>query len=458
MVFLTQSVLFLTAVLLKARWGLILFVFLLAFSPRTAALALGAEGFALTFQRVASLCLVGYFTVRFLMQEAMQTRVWTLVGQERFVRMLALLALAKLLITVFFADMKYLVYAIDDIILSLGMFVIFAGLTWNSEQFHQIVFGLCASVVVSGLLGVVEMQLGRPLLQMLIHSEIGGAEQALAGRVRDGSYRLQVFFDNPLSLTEFAVYVLPFAIMGFFLFSGLRKIFFMLAIASAVFLIYGSGSRSGVIAGVAAILSFFMGFHWSRFSARLKVLLMLLFAAVIVYALVLSADAITQLGQEGLGAEFWRYDEKERSSLSRALQYFEVFGALSDSNLLGVGMRQNYTRELEAIRRLDNYYLRLLLEGGVLAIVFFVALVVSAFKKVANVANNRNARDVRLVCAGTAAFLVAFVIMKLFISMPTNNVYFFALIGAFYGMVRAPGLRLAQTYSRGHLHARSARP
>ncbi len=417
----------------KLRWALLLFIFLLAFSPRTAAISLGGEGLALTFQRVASILFILYLFVASVIKGSVRSRVSGLIGHNVLFAIVALLVLVKFTVTISNGGNKYLFYVLDDAILSIGIFLFVACYINSKQQLHNVFLAIIASVVVSGLLGVYELTLSRPLLSNFYTVTVKATDSALVGSTRDGVYRLQVFFDNPLSLAELAVYALPLSLYGFFVFKGKYKLLSLAGIAASLFLAFGSGARSALIAGSASVFVFTMVHYWWRMTVMTRFLMQFIFAVIFAFALVQAFDIIYTLGGLAEQGDFFRYDDSERSSLSRARQFFEVGAELVKSNYMGIGFRQNFAQELDELSKLDNYYLRLLLEGGVFALFLFLSALFVFYRKVIKYIRLTNNTVSRRLGAVLLSFIVGFVIMKLFVSMPGNNVYFYIMAGVYFG-------------------------
>ena len=72
--------------------------------------------------------------------------------------------------------------------------------------------------------------------------------------------------------------------------------------------------------------------------------------------------SVAELAESYVGVRFYVLEDTERSMASRLLQFSEVTRALGDRPFTGFGLQSNFSNNLEEIRLLDNYYLRLGLE------------------------------------------------------------------------------------------------
>jgi len=143
-------------------------------------------------------------------------------------------------------------------------------------------------------------------------------------------------------------------------------------------------------------------------------------------------DSFVSLAHEGKTGNFWLYDDRERSTIERASQYLIVFEQMKNNPLFGFGVRQSLHNELEFLNRLDSYWLRLLLEAGIFAPLLFIAFAIAAIRRVVR-SDLAEFQNPALLRASLLVFIVMFLALKLFISIPSNNIYFFIVIGAFFG-------------------------
>lgn len=437
MLALAQTLLVIFAAGRKFRLALLLFAFLLAFAPRSTALALGGEGLAMTFQRMAILVLLGYLFVALAFRETLRRRLHQIVRDGPLVPLLLFLIFIKLFVTVVGGGYAYLPYVVDDAALSLGVFLLFATYIRDAESHRRLLGVVAASVIVSALLGLVELQLARPLVASLVDVKVQVNETVLLGRVREEGYRVQAFFDNPLALAELAVYSLPVALFGLMQSRGAaRKWWYTLGVLSSLFLAYATLARSALLA-VAAILAVYpLAYYWPKLKMMTRTVAVFFLLCLMAYTVVMAFDFMFTLVRESGQAEYWRYDSTERSTLSRARQYFDVAAVLQQTNYFGVGFRQNFSNELENLDRLDNYFLRLLLEGGALGLLVFLAILLTALRMTRRQMARAAGRADRHLGAMLISFVAGFAVMKLFVSMPGNNVYLFLMLGAYVGYLQ----------------------
>lgn len=428
MILIIQFIFLSGAALFRIRWGLGIFIFMLSISPRSTALAIGSSNLAFTFQRAAILLLLTMLLLSSIQSRGMVSGSLVRVLNDSLVKTVLVLACIKILATMISIGASGILYAVDDALMTVGTVLIFAYFG-NSRLFNIVMFSILLALLISFFMGVVETFVEKPLLSFIVDGTVYGTQSALSGLVRGNSYRLQAGFDNPLSLAEFAVYTLPFSLLGRHYFKGYKRFFCSVSLLMAGFLIFGTGARSGIIAAAVAIVTFQSALIWNRLSKTSRFVLLTFIIALFFYAAVQAFGFISVLSGEASNASFAEYEGAERSTLSRALQYSEVWHALQSSPLLGFGVRQNFANALDAIHRLDNYYLRLLLEGGLSALGLFAMLIFLTVKRINNINHNLGLSSEKLMFAFFVSFLASFLVMKLFISMPSNNIYIYSIVG-----------------------------
>lgn len=412
--------------------ALLLFVFLLAFSPRSSSIAIGSAGLAFSFTRFALLLFLAIFAVKLAIRNTLWRRFKYALFREKAAFVLVILAFLKLIASLHATGGKSLPYLFDDISVSLLCFLLFYTYTKTLADFREILVVISASALLCTILGAIEFPLAMPLVSFIASGAVAGSEDVLAGITRDASYRLQALFDNPLLLAEFTVLATPFLIYIIQTSTGAARLRWGLAAVATAALLVGTGSRAGVMLYAIEIPAIYVASRRGNPGILLKFIagfVLLVALCVIIYV---NFDDFINLAREGKNGSFWLYDDKERSTLERASQYLIVFEQMKTAPLLGFGVRQSLHNELEFLNRLDSYWLRLLLEAGVLAPILFGSFIVAVLIRVSRADLNEIAKPA-LLRASLLVFVAVFAAFKLFISIPSNNIYFFIIVGAFFG-------------------------
>lgn len=349
------------------------------------------------------------------------------------------LFVVKFIITMHSGGASQLPYVIDDAALSLGVLMIFVVLITNQHRFDRTMATIAISVAIATILCMIEYQMARPILSELFDVKIDVSEKVLSGRTRADAHRIQGLFNSPLSLAEFVALSLPAIIYSFMTSKGFPRAVFLFSLAGAIWLIFASGSRSAAAAAGAILLSYPVAFNWNKMSIYLKIIFATTGTVFLLWAVTNFAIYMHLTATQAGSAEYWHFDDTERSTVSRARQYVGVLATLEKTNYLGLGVRGDYINIVDDIDHLDSYYLRLLLEGGAPALVLFMLMVLFLSKTIARQLREHTSTDARHKHALITGTLLAFITMKVFVSMPANNVYFFVVAGSYIGFFITQG-------------------
>ncbi len=410
----------------RPRAGIYLLTFLLPFMPRYLGWGVGEEGFALSPRRIATLaCLLGLAGV-LMLRSGLVDRLIAFMRQNKFfVLVLLALYVAKASATVINSGFNAnLLYVIDDLIISLVPALGLLLFVRTAQDENLIIVLIVVALAVTGSLALIEALKGSVLLQGLVEISVEEAGiGGLADRIRGGFYRSKALFDNPLLLSEFVCIAWPWALYLWTV--GGRSTKFLLgfmATLAAPAILFVSHARSGWL-----VFSFGVGAYgslrlWGRSShfGRLAIGILLSVAVITMgafaYEVIVDPTAYITPGAEGT------------LSLAERLNQYVIVGiAWIESPLLGYGMSRNFTEDLEFLNNLDSYWLRLILEGGAISVLLFA--VISAYLLVTAFEEYSSAPSIEYRRFMTAAIvsLLAFLLYKLFVSMPTNNAYFYII-------------------------------
>lgn len=423
--------------------------------PRSISIPIGADGNALTVQRVWIALMLIYFLVAYFHKSRVRIALRSMLRQHAtLILVISLLVASKLISTLLYGDARHLLYFADDVLFSVFAFTLFYCYSNDPRWLNKILFMMVAGMCVTALLVPIEMFRGVPILSGLIDTAVHGSDVALSTKSRAESQRVQVFFDHPLLLTEFIVLTLPIAYFLRKELFGWKRRVTTFSILAAPLVLFTTGSRSGILVGSITTFVYIAATYWRQMRIRTKIIVTALMFVLVTLAANMAVSFIIEQGERRQEVQIWEYDEQERSTMERASQYLIVFGAVFNGQYLGYGVKQDYEKELAFLNNIDNYLLRVMLEGGVLAIILFLVAILIFFAKAKFLLmNGRNPSDTRLASA-MIGFLASFVLMKLFISMPTNNIYLYMVFGAFLG-TRWPVHRLER---KSHNPVRPIKP
>jgi O-antigen ligase len=392
--------------------------------PRYLALAVGEGRGALTARRL-SLLFLALVLVLWLLADAVKRReIYECLRQHRsLVVVVLLIVLMKLLATLAGAGTSTLLYVADDFLFSLPVLLLIVAYTRVSDARETMLALTVLGLLFSEILAILEHLLQAPLIPASA-IDVPVSEKVLEGRFRDGQYRSSALFDNPLLLAEYVCIAWPFA--WYFLRFGrssLSRLAAFCALAGAPTTLYFVNARSGWLVFLLSLLATALLTVWLRARPSLKLLL------VCMVGLILAASAFLTTQVFVSPEAFFGGGEAGRSALGRVAQYYAVYEAFLLKPWLGYGMRQNLADELEFIEHLDSYWLRVVLEGGLAALVLFLALLSLAVRRAYRIAAEAHDSRDRHLALAVSVSLLALGLYKLFLSIPWNNVYLFLLTG-----------------------------
>ncbi|MDP6653021.1 MAG: O-antigen ligase family protein, partial [Gammaproteobacteria bacterium] len=268
----------------------------------------------------------------------------------------------------------------------------------------------------------------------LQYKQARSAEDILTGSIRGGNFRAMGVFDSSNALGGLIAAILPFAFISLQAFySTFRAVLsatvILLAVPSAVF----TGSRTSI--GFTLVI---IAWYVYRYIARglNKGGRNLLLAFFIFLGLLAILPFLGDIIETILFGDY------EGSTMARYLQYGYTFVALTESPFFGYGYARSIS-EIVNIKPLDSYYMRMALEGGLVAI----ACVFYSMRKAYVLAGSFAARSTdKVVLAAAQAMrvvLVTFSFSMAVQSMPQIRLYSFLTIGLVMAIgcfiVDAPG-------------------
>jgi hypothetical protein len=419
--------LLLPVTLLRPKLGLVTLVFLLAFMPRYLGIGLGDEGFALSPRRIALLAFAGGMLTHMIFREDMLNRAALVVNAHRLiVALIVISVLVRALSTALNSGMTFqLVYVVDNVLITLIPAIGVLLLINSAGDERRIIMAMLVALCVASILAVLEAIKGGMILQGLVSVSVEEAGRSgLTDIFRGSAYRSKALFDNPLLLAEFACVVWPW---GVYLYhaaqSQPQKILAISSIVAAPVAIYCTHARSGWLVWALGVLAFAAIRGWDKSSriARAPLVIVVLIGlsgiGLVVFQMVTNAVSAIGDGVEGT-----------RSIVERLNQYAVVVTAMTESPALGYGMTRNILTDLESLDHIDNYWLRLILEGGLVLLAVFLLLAVKSLLMVVSGRVNAISRNSRLFMSAALVSIMSLLAYKSFVSMPTNNSIFFIIL------------------------------
>lgn len=415
----------------RFRNGVLLTVFFLAFAPRSLSLAFGGSG-SLSFARMAVIIILGGALAASMARKASSGSTRNIPMNPIEVTLIALVAY-KFFVTAL--NSGSLLYALDDGLFSLGIFAVIYRITDGNFLVSLTRTILLSAALTAGIVAI-EWVLQVPLHYAFANKALFD-EEDLVGHFRDERYRAQGIFDNSLSLAEFAIYATPTALFALSRAASRRQRFRITVLLFALFgVVLSTGSRGGLLVMPFTVFVFVVALYWQRLNGYLRSLSIIFAFCLVPFIAFQAFGLISQYADDAKNIGFVALDAADRSSASRALQYYEVFQSLLSRPFTGFGMMANFARSLDDIHRIDNYYLRVGLEGGFVAMALFIVLLITMYRQIARITLRWKDPDAYRLRAYGFSLLAGFAAMKLFLSMPTNNIYLYVIMASIVAIGR----------------------
>lgn len=294
------------------------------------------------------------------------------------------------------------------------------------------VLGILVLVTLAiGLIGVVEYIRQKSFFLEVFPITDDYAQEALLGKVRDSSYRIQSTFDNPLTYAQFLVCTQPLLLAAFFRQESKTKrlvtlVTLLISFGSAV----ATGSRSAMVVGLASFvlmlfLYFASEFRKRRIKPELIVLSLFALAATVLSGLLFFDHIATLIA--GRSASEASSTEMRMLMLSRAIPL------VLDSPVLGHGVGQAAALigiySSRGTPTVDSLLISLIVESGVGALLAYVTLILSAAFAAVRTAGNVSAKEA-VVGLALATSLIAFFATSITLSMRSNFFFLSFLLSA----------------------------
>lgn len=323
-----------------------------------------------------------------------------------------------------------------------------AYLYWKNGRkvLHRFILIICSASAILLPIGTIERMQQMVLWRSLIPPGFGGEDAALiqsimAGAFRDGNYRVQSVFSNPLLFAEYLAVTSPILLSAMLWTKNntLRFILFPLYIYGLyAALVFPSARLSFValVAGHCAIGSLGL-LYWKRHSNSRNLLadagLLAIPAAVSILSVLLLFSRRFQIfvfgGREHAGSNEARSTQWEAAFRSLPQSPVFGFGYGEAVDLAGtVGQKQTLT--------IDSWYINVMLESGVIGTSLYAAAFFAATYRACQLSVLIKGRDAALMMALTA-MMVAKMTINGVLSLTHNHVLLFFA----YGIVIGASLR-----------------
>lgn len=419
--------------------ALYLFIFLLPFSPRYIGFGIGQGGSSLSFKRIMLLILLMATSI-FLMQHGRyllkfvkaykvnKLVVWMLVS-------VMIIQLASIVTNG--PSIQSFVMYINDFLMTFFMVFIGTLLIQSIKDISKLYKAIAWSYILVIVLVLFESIVHHPIYTIFATEQIQASRDISESFIRDGMYRVSASFTNSIVLGAFLVSMFPF------LLSYLSKKFLFFIVPIYMFCVYVTGSRAAVML-TFILLYLYLYFVIKRRSKVLSRLLYFLNIVLTVLTVVFLYYYISNIFYN-----FTNYmaleTESERSTVSRALQFYVIIDYIKDAWWLGYGRIVQFQEFKDSFgASLDNYYIRIIAENGFLGLFAYSILIGTIVKYSFSIVKIDNK------FIPIALSVVILVLYQFFLAIPYMWIYLYIFLGVMINIKTKykKGMKLESTYDK----------
>lgn len=411
---------------LDIRLGLILAIFLYGLYPKFLSLGLSSEGFALSGQRAMLYMLTGFYILHALWGSSDVRRGLLILDRYRWIIVLTAVYLGARLVGNLVSgrlDIGSIAALVNQSMVSILILILLVTYVKSKADVIVVLTAVILSLAINQFAALTEFFIGHSLFPENLDLQYQTTEDSrtLEGSSRAGSYRSRGLFDNPLKLTGFICLAFPMSVAllktsGTYLHKVLLSavIFFVPVVAVL------TGSRTAIVV-MAFIVSMYLYTAMSRGMSRIGK------RALLVAGIGLAVSALYLVGGGLLETAFLGSDYA-RSSESRVLQFVRVPIALSESPFFGFGFARNIIDLVDA-GHVDSFFLQTALEGGLVAVVALIFVLVLALNLLRKVSGSSTDSELRILATNLSIAIGAAFVLSLVLSMSVIRFYIFLLVG-----------------------------
>ncbi|WP_424193370.1 O-antigen ligase family protein [Ampullimonas aquatilis] len=266
--------------------------------------------------------------------------------------------------------------AIRELITTALIFFVALVAIKNDGDFAKIFFTLSLATIVVSLMALVESVLKHNLFASWVPLSSDYALWATTDRIRDGTYRAQATFDNPLLLVDYLILLLP--IVFYTAINDTHKIGRIVGFLASILLplaIFRTGSRSGVLIffieiGLILILWIVRNLRFRRrpMLTYFLAITVALMACIATFGLNFAKNVIIGTSSEEMMSSSARLTMIRRAWEEISAGHLFGFGFGKAGSIIGIRTGEPGTW----LYVLDNYFLTLLLDSGIVSLFAFL--------------------------------------------------------------------------------------
>jgi hypothetical protein len=240
---------------------------------------------------------------------------------------------------------------------------------------------------------------------------------------RDGVYRVNGSFSGPIDLGQYLVTLFPIirAYINSHRYSLIFKISFYVLTLYAIYLTH---SRSAMLMFAILIYLYFILWIYRKNNRLFRLIGHLLNITLSIVAFYYTFNYINTLIEKFHGRFDLLGDEQTISATSRALQYVRIYEKMGEAPFFGFGRMRNYTDMLGSA--IDNLLFWIVLEVGLIGVIFYLAFFYQAIKKSMYLYFNKskNIYNEALIISFVCVFLYHFLSATAY-----NHIFFYIFVG-----------------------------
>jgi len=387
----------------------------------------------LNFNRVIGLILVSVFLLNSLLSRAwLSQAIGRLTPVSKPIFVVFVFFIWRFISTVASKDIVYSLFLVTlDFLLQFVVFIAVVISFDDLEVVKKAFKAILISAVFVVLFGIVEHLFEKNIFTSLVpnsYKNVDFVASAIEEKVRD-SYRVQVAFMHPLVLAEYLTIIIPIA--GMFLldkYSKFTRSYAFFVFIGGFYVLYSTGSRSGVVVLIMQFLCFFFFYLMLKSQNEISVKKIItggsLFCISIFIGVFYGKDYIIGKGSAEV-----------MSTAARVLQLLNGIEAVYKKPIMGYG--QGFSAEYIGVENIstgqltvDNYYLNLVVESGVPAVVLFVVMIL-VFLRYALYINIINSLFDRMASICIFSLLMGFTVFSFILS----NHEAFGVVFSIFGLI-----------------------
>lgn len=297
---------------------------------------------------------------------------------------------------------------------------------WNKpKHIIRVINILAIASVIIFIFGVFELIYGKVVFEDLVGISSKYTSNALSINFRDG-HRVKSIFGNTLGLAQFLTILLPFLMFSASSKTTIYlKIFYITTILFSLFLIYKTESRASILIIIILILVWFFIKMIKYFNSSKTIAKYIIFLIIPAFIIFLSFELFNIFSNLVIG----KNTLEMTSMIVRVVQLQKGIPLVVNNYLLGYGPG-NAASILNVgdanLPTIDNYYLSLSLESGIVSLLIFIIILLLFLKKTFNYMSNTSDISSK-ICSACFYSLIAFSISLSVLSLKVNFPFIFII-------------------------------